>query len=55
LENILAELKSKVIDKDDDPEIGTLLECEIPDSGKERFLQVQCGTKRDLYYTFQGK
>ena len=46
--NILAELKAKVIDKDDDPEIGTLLECEIPDSGNERFLQVKCGTGRDF-------
>jgi hypothetical protein len=46
--NILAELNSKVIDADDDPEIGTLLECEIPDSGKERFLQVKCGTGRDF-------
>jgi hypothetical protein len=44
--NILRELDSKVIDEDDDPEIGTLLECEIPDSGKERFLQVKCGTGR---------
>ena len=46
--NILRELDSKVIDEDDDPEIGTLLECEIPDSGKERFLQVKCGTGRDF-------
>jgi hypothetical protein len=46
--NILVELKSKVIDADDDPEIGTLLECEIPDSGKERFLQVKCATGRDF-------
>ena len=46
--NILAALNSNVIDKDDDPEIGTLLECDIPDSGKERFLQVQCGTKREF-------
>lgn len=45
--NILKELSSKVIDKDD-PEIGTLLECEIPDSGKERFLQVMCGTGREF-------
>jgi len=44
--NILAELKSRVIDRDDDVEIGTLLEVNLPDSGKERFLQVQCGTGR---------
>ena len=44
--NILAELKSRVIDQDDDAEIGTLLEVNLPDSGKERFLQVRCGTGR---------
>ena len=44
--NILSELNAKVIDKDIDPQVGTLLEADIPDSGKERFLQVLCGTKR---------
>ena len=44
--NILAELNSQVIDRDDDAEIGTLLEVSLPDSGRERFLQVQCGTGR---------
>ena len=46
--NILKELDAKVIDEDGDPEIGTLLEADIPDSGKERFLQVRCGTGRDF-------
>jgi hypothetical protein len=46
--NILKELNAKVINTDGDPEIGTLLEAEIPDSGKERFLQVKCGTGRDF-------
>ena len=46
--NILAQLNVKVIDQDGDDEIGTLLEADIPDSGKERFLQVKCGTKRDF-------
>ena len=44
--NILAGLDAKVIDEDEDDEVGTLLEVEIPDSGKERFLQVRCGTGR---------
>lgn len=44
--NVIKELKSKVIDEDDDPEIGTLLEVNLPDIGKERFLQVKCGTGR---------
>jgi len=44
--NVLKELKSKVIDKDEDPEIGELLEVEIPEIGRERILKVQCGTGR---------
>lgn len=44
--NILEELPTKVIDRDADPEIGTLLEVNIPDIGKEKFLQVLCGTGR---------
>jgi hypothetical protein len=44
--NVLSELNAKVIDKDVDPQVGTLLEADIPDSGKERFLQVECGTGR---------
>ena len=45
-QNILSELNANVIDKDVEPEVGTLLEADIPDSGKERFLQVKCGTGR---------
>jgi hypothetical protein len=45
---ILKELNARIIDSDDDPEIGSLLECKIPDSGKELFLRVQCGTKREF-------
>jgi len=43
---ILRELDSKVIDSDEDPMIGNLLEVNIPDIGKEKFLQVLCGTGR---------
>jgi hypothetical protein len=43
---ILRELNSKVIDTDDDPMIGSLLEVNIPDIGREKFLQVLCGTGR---------
>ena len=46
--NILAELNTTVIDVDGDEEIGTLLEADIPESGKERFLKVRCGTGRDF-------
>lgn len=44
--NVLNELKAKVIDKDEDEEIGELLEVKLPDIGKERFLKVRCGTGR---------
>ena len=43
---IIKELDARVIDVDSDPEIGTLLEVDLPDSGKEKFIQVVCGTGR---------
>ena len=46
--NVLKELDAKTIDEDGDPEIGTLVECSLPDSGKERFLRVLCGTSREF-------
>jgi hypothetical protein len=46
--HILKELKSKVIDQDEDPQIGTLLQVNIPDIGKEQFLRVVCGTGREF-------
>ena len=45
---ILKELKAKTIDTDDDPEIGELIEVQLPGSGKERFLRVRCGTGREF-------
>jgi len=45
---VLKELNAKVIDKDPDPEIGTLLEVDLPDSGPERFIFVRCGTGREF-------
>ncbi len=44
--SILEQLKAKVIDKDADEQVGTLIEVTLPDSGKERFLKVTCGTGR---------
>jgi hypothetical protein len=46
--NILKELDAKVIDRDEDPTIGELLEVEIPDIGREKFLRVLCGTGREF-------
>ena len=45
---ILKELKAKVIDTDGDPEIGELVEVDLPDIGKEKFLRVLCGTGREF-------
>lgn len=44
--NVLKKLDAKTVDKDENPQVGTLLEVELPDSGKERFLQVLCATGR---------
>jgi hypothetical protein len=43
---ILRELDSTILDSDVDPMIGNLLEVDIPDIGREKFLQVLCGTGR---------
>jgi hypothetical protein len=43
---ILDELNAKVIDEDADPQIGTLLEVDVPDIGTQRLLKVVCGTGR---------
>ena len=45
---ILGELKARTIDKHADPQIGELVEVNLPDSGRERFLRVQCGTGREF-------
>jgi hypothetical protein len=45
---ILRELDAKVIDADEDPMIGTLVEVNIPDVGSEKFLKVICGTGREF-------
>lgn len=46
--SIIEELNGVVVDDDGDPEIGVLLEVDIPDIGKEKFLKVQCGTGRSF-------
>ena len=45
-DNILNNLNAKAIDTHANPMVGTLLEVDLPDSGKERFLRVLCGTGR---------
>jgi hypothetical protein len=42
-------LDATVVDTDGDPQIGTLVEVELPDLPKKaRFLRVQCGTGREF-------
>ena len=43
---IIAGLNAREIHRDHDPEIGTLIEVDLPDAGACRFLKVQCGTGR---------
>ncbi len=45
---VLEHVSAKTIDKDKDPEIGELLEADLPDSNGSRFLRVHCGTGRDF-------
>jgi len=47
-DSILSTLNARVINADSDPEIGTLVEVDLPDSGAERFLRVKCGTGRQF-------
>lgn len=48
-ENILPQLDAQVIDEDQDPMIGTLLSCQLPDAeGRDMFLRVRCGTGRNF-------
>lgn len=45
---ILNRLEARTIDRDEDPEIGELVEVTIPDIGREKFLRVTCGTGRQF-------
>jgi hypothetical protein len=47
-DRILSALDARVIDQDADDEIGQLVEVTLPDSGRERFLRVRCGTGRQF-------
>ncbi|MCG7985030.1 MAG: hypothetical protein JAY90_20050 [Candidatus Thiodiazotropha lotti] len=46
--NILVELQAVSIDKNSNPMVGELLEVQLPDIGKEKFLRVMCGTQREF-------
>ncbi len=47
-ERILRELNAETVNDSGDPEIGVLVEVDIPDIGRERFLRVRCGTGRQF-------
>jgi len=47
-EKILAILPHRVLDTDRDPMIGSLIEVDLPDAPKTRFIRVKCGTERDF-------
>lgn len=46
--HVLDELNYVSIHKDEDPQIGHLVEVNLPDSGKQKFIMVRCGTGRDF-------
>ncbi len=46
--NVLNELNARTIDKHKNYAVGELLEVDIPDIGKGRFLRVMCGTQREF-------
>jgi hypothetical protein len=45
---VLEHLHPRTVDTDADPAIGQLLEVDLPQSGRARFLRVRCGTGRDF-------
>jgi hypothetical protein len=51
---ILGTLDARAVDVDD-PEIGTLLEVDLPDSPKSKFLRVMCGTRREFVLPVPGE
>ncbi|HMJ10600.1 MAG TPA: hypothetical protein VK524_04290 [Polyangiaceae bacterium] len=45
---LIERLPTRVVNADRDPQIGTLIECELPDAGSSRFLRVRCATGREF-------
>jgi len=46
--NIINELSPTVLDEDQDPLIGRLIEVDLPDHGKQKFIHAKCGTGREV-------
>jgi hypothetical protein len=47
-DRVLSVLNPTVIDTNKDPQIGTLMRVDLPDSPGEQVLKVRCGTQRDF-------
>lgn len=47
-EKVISQLSPRTIDKDPDPMVGELLEVDLPDAPRTRFLRVKCPTGRDF-------
>ncbi len=45
---VLASLPNQTIDTDPDPQIGRLIDVDLPDAPASRFLLVRCATGRDF-------
>jgi hypothetical protein len=39
---------ARILDEDLDPQIGKLVEIDLPDHGKQKFIFAKCGTGRDV-------
>jgi hypothetical protein len=45
---VLEHVPTRIIDRHRDPQIGTLLECDLPHLRPGRFLRVRCATGREF-------
>jgi len=52
---VLATLHPRIIHTDPDPQIGELIEVDLPDSPGSRFLRVRCPTGRDFVLPVSGE
>ena len=46
--HIINSLDAKIIDEDKDPQIGRLVEINLPDHGRQKFIHAKCGTGREV-------
>ena len=46
--HIINSLDARVLDKDADPQIGRLVEIDLPDHGPQKFIHATCGTGREV-------